>query len=176
MNAFTKEALKPMPKIIENLAEKLSEEAKAQVLEVGYEAMNIRAVAKNCGVGLGTVYNYYPSKDALIASFMLKDWTACLNRVRKKAARGDLDAVLSSLYKELSGFIKRYDKLFSTASAALPAAPPKYHAMLRAQIADIISHFSPDEFTSLFASEAIITWTLEKTPKQKLLALLHKLF
>lgn len=67
-----------MPKIIENLPEKLAEEARRQITESGYSAMTIRSVAKACGVGVGTVYNYYPSKDALVAQFMLEDWKRCI--------------------------------------------------------------------------------------------------
>ena len=52
-----------MPKIIENIREKLLEEAKRQVMEQGYSAMTIRSVASACGVGVGTVYNYFSSKD-----------------------------------------------------------------------------------------------------------------
>ena len=67
-----------MPKIIENIREKLLEEAKRQVMEQGYSAMTIRSVASACGVGVGTVYNYFSSKDMLVASFMLEDWMKCL--------------------------------------------------------------------------------------------------
>ena len=63
-----------MPKIIENLPQRLLEEARKQCEELGYSAMTIRSVAKGCGVGVGTVYNYYPSKDALIAEVVRTDW------------------------------------------------------------------------------------------------------
>ena len=53
-----------MPKIIENLREKLVREAQYQVEERGYSALTIRSVANACGVGVGTVYNYFASKDA----------------------------------------------------------------------------------------------------------------
>ena len=57
-----------MPKIIENLEKRLIAEAKRQIAESGYGATTIRSVAKGCNVGVGTVYNYFPSKDALIAT------------------------------------------------------------------------------------------------------------
>ena len=55
-----------MPKIIENLPERLAEEARRQIEESGFSAMTIRSVAAGCGVGVGTVYNYFPSKEAFI--------------------------------------------------------------------------------------------------------------
>ena len=70
-----------MPKIIENLREKILEEAKHQVRELGYSAMTMRSVAAACGVGTGTVYNYFPSKDILIANFMLDEWMLCVERI-----------------------------------------------------------------------------------------------
>ena len=72
-----------MPKIIENLREKLLEEAKCQVMEQGYAAMTIRSVASACGVGVGTVYNYFSSKDMLVASFLLEDWLECLAGIER---------------------------------------------------------------------------------------------
>ena len=59
-----------MPKIIENLREQLLEETKKQILDRGYANTTIRSVAKACGVGVGTVYNYFESKEMLVASFV----------------------------------------------------------------------------------------------------------
>ena len=63
-----------MPKIIENLRVRLMEEAKRQIAESGYAFMTMRSVAKGCGVGIGTVYNYFASKNALLAAYLLEDW------------------------------------------------------------------------------------------------------
>ena len=40
------------------------------------------SVANGCGIGVGTVYNYFSSKDMLIASFMAEDWLIRLKRMK----------------------------------------------------------------------------------------------
>ena len=70
-----------MPKIIENLENRLLAETEKQIREVGYSTMTVRSVAKACGVGVGTVYNYFASKDALVAGFMLEDWQRCIGAI-----------------------------------------------------------------------------------------------
>ena len=56
-----------MPKIIENVREMLLHEARRQAEAYGYSSVTVRSVAKECGIGTGTVYNYFPSKDMLSA-------------------------------------------------------------------------------------------------------------
>ena len=91
-----------MPKIIENLESRLMEEARKQIEESGYDAVTIRSVAKGCGVGIGTVYNYFPSKDDLLAAFMLADWKVCLaaiNETGENAADGDENAPIAAVFQ-----------------------------------------------------------------------------
>ena len=96
-----------MPKIIANIREKLLEEAKKQVLEQGYAAMSIRSVASACGVGVGTVYNYFESKDILIANFMLEDWFMCKRDIETGCKEADNpEEALRSVYEGMRGFRK----------------------------------------------------------------------
>ena len=71
-----------MPKIIENVREQLLAEAKKQVFEHGYADTTIRSVAGACGLGVGTVYNYFSSKEMLIATFVYEDWKAYLSNMQ----------------------------------------------------------------------------------------------
>ena len=63
-----------MPKILENIREKAVAEAREELLGEGYRAMTIRRVAEQLGIGVGTLYNYFPSKEYLAAAVMLEDW------------------------------------------------------------------------------------------------------
>ena len=47
-----------MPKIIENVKQKLMDETRRQIAECGYDAVTVRSVAKACEIGIGTVYNW----------------------------------------------------------------------------------------------------------------------
>ena len=123
-----------MPKIIENLERRLLEVAKKQLAESGYGAVTIRSVARECGVGVGTVYNYFPSKDALLAAYMLEDWKCCISAIQK-AADGSQDPkpVARCMYEQLQSFAKLHSGIFQDALAVTGFAGSfaRYHSMLR---------------------------------------------
>ena len=97
-----------MPKIIENLPERLAEEARRQIEQSGFSAMTIRSVAKACGVGVGTVYNYFPSKEALVATFMLTDWNNCIAAIQSCADESDtVEPVLKAIHNSLKLFLQQ---------------------------------------------------------------------
>ena len=117
MNTFAKGAI--MPKIIENLESRLIEEAQKQIEEAGYSAVTIRSVAKACGVGVGTVYNYFPSKEALIATHLLEDWYRCVaavQAVNDSACRPE--DVARSIHEQLVSFACRHQAIFRDDTAA----------------------------------------------------------
>ena len=152
-----------MPKIIENLPQRLVEEARRQIEESGFSAMTIRSVAKACGVGVGTVYNYFPSKEALVATFMLTDWNSCIGAIQSCAERsGTLEPVLETMHSNLRLFMEKFDPIFRDAGAAASynSALSKYHSMLRSQLAAPIGKFCRDGFAAEFIAEAMLTWTV----------------
>ena len=167
-----------MPKIIEDLAPRLAAEARRQVLENGYAAMTIRSVAAACHVSAGTVYNYYPSKEALTAAFMLEDWRQCLAVIEAAAeTAAEPQPVLAAIYGEVRRFAALYQTLFRDALAiGVAGFSARYHVMLRDQLAAPLRRFCPDEFTAAFIAEAMLTWTLAGKPLGELETVLNKLF
>ena len=59
-----REALVHMPKKIAELREKMIAYARQALLQEGTPALTVRSTASACGVAVGTVYNYFPSKEA----------------------------------------------------------------------------------------------------------------
>ena len=100
-----------MPKIIDNVREQLLAVAKRQVTERGYAKTTIRSVAGECGLAVGTVYNYFKSKDRLIATFMAEDWKACLVHAKNQTSNNP-EIILKSIYDALIDFISKYQPLF----------------------------------------------------------------
>lgn len=168
-----------MPKIIENLPRRLLEEARRQIEESGYGSLTIRTVAKNCGVGVGTVYNYYRSKDELVAAFMLEDWMVCMNAVRACGETAEAaEPVLRAVHEGLAAFIGQHQAVFrdEDAAVAFSGSIGRYHALLRAQLSEPLRRFCADDFMAEFIAESMLTWTVAGVPFEKLYELVRRLF
>lgn len=174
-----------MPRIIEDAKKMILAEAKRQVLENGYSNMTIRSVAKECGIGNGTIYNYYASKDVLVASFMLEDWMSMLQGVQNKCSTlTEAEEVFTVIYTNLTEYMERYAVLFSD-SAALRSADGVYkerHKQLRTQISDILRSTSmksrklDSDFLPDFAAEALLAWAAEKKEFAEIYMILKELY
>ena len=171
-----------MPKIIENLREKLLDEARKQIKENGYAKTTIRSIAKGCSVGTGTVYNYFPSKDMLIASFMSEDWKECVAKMKASGSK-DPKTLLSLVCESLLSFIKGHSYLIADkdAGASFSSAYSVYHGRMRQQIADILrpmceANGKDDPFFSEFIAESILKWTSEGKSFEEQYSVLKLLF
>lgn len=167
-----------MPKIIENVREQLLSVAKKQIEELGYANTTIRSVAAECGLAVGTVYNYFRSKDMLIASFVLDDWNEYLKRLRGDEFT-DARGALRAIYDALGDFSAKHGTLFSDPDAArvFSAVSSERHKALRSQISEIIRRIcaeDADGFTADFIAEALLTWTVAGKDFDSIFSLLSR--
>ena len=151
-----------MPKIIENLREQILNEAKKQLFEQGYEKTTIRSVAQECGIAVGTVYNYFKSKDILIASLVLEDWNDCIQSIITYP-KEDRRAFLEHIHISLNAFEKKHEKLFKDKEAAKTYNTVFFerHRLLRSQLSQLIKPLTDDAFLSEYVAEALLCWTTE---------------
>jgi AcrR family transcriptional regulator len=168
-----------MPKIIENLKDRLIAEAEKQIEESGYGAVTIRSVAKACGVGVGTVYNYFPSKETLIATHLLVDWKMCVDTITRTAESAtDPKPVLQCVYRQLVDFADRHQAIFrdEAAVAGFAGSFSQYHDRLRSQLAAPLQKFCDDAFTAQFVVESLLTWSMAGKSFDAIYEILKKLF
>ena len=168
-----------MPKIIKNLESKLIAEAQKQILEQGYGAVTIRSVANACGVGVGTVYNYFSSKEELLASYLLEDWNSCITAITAVSRYSDAPApVVRCIYDQLSAYAFRHQAIFrdETAFSAFAASFGRYHTMLRAQLAEPLRKFCGSDFASDFVAESLLAWTMAGKTFDEIYGIIGKLF
>ena len=177
-----------MPKIIENIRERLLEEARKQVMTNGYSSLTIRSAAKACGVSVGTVYNYFSSKDMLVAGFMLKDWKVCLEEIHAEceAEAVTMQQVLTCICKVLADFTSKYTVLFRDKNAGVSFAVNLQgrHKLLRSQIAEPIlkvlerndriygKNLVSLEFLAEFLAENVLTWTVAGRSQEEITGIL----
>ena len=84
------------PRAIETVACIL--EAAAQILEAqGFEAFNTNAVAERAGVSIGSLYQYFPGKDALLIALMRREKERFRDDAHAALAQADGPAALRHL-------------------------------------------------------------------------------
>ena len=168
-----------MPKIIENLESKLIEEAHRQIEQSGYGAFTIRSVAKACGVGIGTVYNYFQSKDDLLASFLLGDWQKCMSAIVSASEQSaSPEPVVHCMFDQLLSYAKRHQAIFrdETATTNFAGSFSRYHGLLRSQLAAPIRKYCGSDFQAEFIAESLLTWSMSGKCFDEIYEILKKLF
>ena len=168
-----------MPKIIENLESKLIEEAQKQIEQSGYGSLTIRSVAKACGVGVGTVYNYFPSKDDLLATYLLSDWQDCMAAIDNTSQRSDSPApVIRCIFDQLLSYAKRHEAIFRDEAAAANFAGSfsRYHGLLRTQLAAPVRKYCSSDFMAEFIAESLLIWSMSGKAFDDLYGMINKLF
>ena len=172
-----------MPKIIENVRENILEEAQKQLHTNGYGKTTIRSIATACNIGVGTVYNYFSSKDALIAAFMLEDWRACTEQMQAMNP-ADFDGFFTGVCVALKGFVDKYEYLFRDPDVTTEFAGSfsARHRQLRERMATIVapaltdgSDAYSDDFLASYVVESILYWVMTDADMEDRLRALRRL-
>jgi AcrR family transcriptional regulator len=91
--------------------EQILEAAMEIAVREGVDHVSIRKLAGACGIGVGSMYNYYPDKEALISAVAEQFWDRILKDQEKVYRNGmGFTLFLEQYYGLLYGRLSRYDK------------------------------------------------------------------
>lgn len=79
----------------------------------GWSAVNIRSVAAACGVSVGSIYNYFDSKAALVGAAVESVWCEIFHRPEDRAVFEDTQACITWLYGRMEYGCKQYPGFFT---------------------------------------------------------------
>lgn len=79
----------------------------------GWSAINIRSVAGACGVSVGSIYNYFPSKSALVGAAVESVWCEIFHRPEDSSVFQDIQACITWLYQRMEYGCKQYPGFFT---------------------------------------------------------------
>lgn len=79
----------------------------------GWPAINIRSVAAACGVSVGSIYNYFDSKAALVSATVESVWCEIFRRPEDEAVFHDTQAYIAWMYEQMGYGCKQYPGFFT---------------------------------------------------------------
>ena len=95
-----------MPKIIDNIEEKIYNSAFELFTHKGYDSVNMKMVAEKSGIAVGTLYNYHDNKKQLYMDVFKNSWEETFEKLNKVLKEKDdsekLKALIEVLYTEIS--------------------------------------------------------------------------
>lgn len=170
-----------MPKIIDAVKEKAIRAAREEIAEQGYEKLTMRGIAARISVSVGTLYHYFPSKEALSAELILEDWLPLRDELKKKVLSCHSgEEVCALLYEKLLGFSLSHQAVFATEKAHAEAGKEEgsFHARLVMELAGWIAgkmDIDPDGAFSTAAAELILLGVRQKKDYASLRLALERL-
>lgn len=99
--------------------EELLKASRALLQRAGWRAVNIRSVAAACGVSVGSIYNYFDSKAALISATVESIWSEIFRSREDEPVFQDTLSCMAWLYERMEYGSKQYPDFFSLHSLAL---------------------------------------------------------
>ena len=83
------------------------------IQQQGWSAINIRSVAAACGVSVGSIYNYFDSKAALVCATVESVWREIFHRPEDSAVFRDTQACIVWMYERMEYGCRQYPGFFT---------------------------------------------------------------
>lgn len=80
----------------------------------GIDQISIRTVAKECGIAVGSIYNYFPAKADLVIAVVEKFWKDIFSPLISSLSTGnDFTGIIHGLYQAADASLGRHQRFFN---------------------------------------------------------------
>ncbi len=93
--------------------EEILKKSRELIQKQGWSAVSIRSVAAACGVSVGSIYNYFDSKAALVGATVESVWCEIFHRPENEAVFQDTQACIIWMYERMEYGCKQYPGFFT---------------------------------------------------------------
>ncbi len=93
--------------------EEILQTSRKLIQQQGWSAVSIRSVAAACSVSVGSIYNYFDSKAALMAATVESIWCEIFHRPKDEAVFQDTLACIVWMYGRMEYGCKQYPAFFT---------------------------------------------------------------
>ena len=96
-----------VPKYLGNVKEEIINTTRIMLEANGYDKLNIRDIAANSNIGIGTFYNYFKSKNEILSEVIRKEWEKTLKSIDNNLDnQGYTINKLMFIYSKINEFMK----------------------------------------------------------------------
>lgn len=125
--------------------------SKAIIEENGVQALNMRTVAEKCGVSVGSVYNYFPSKGDLTIAAIQSVWLEIMHGYRCSNTEGFTENI-QQLFKCVQAGCEKYPSFFNVHSISVAS---QHKSKAKGVMQGYLSHIKAGLIAALNADERV---------------------
>ena len=122
------------------------------VAEKGIKELNMRLVARECHIALGTLYNYYADKDALVLAAVESIWCEIFHANATRNAEVSFPGYVANLYSNIQKGAESYPNFLTGHSLAIASAK---RGEARSIMEQTFSHIRTEMLAALRADPAL---------------------
>lgn len=144
--------------------EEILKASRTLIQQNGWAAVNMRSVAVACGVSVGSIYNYFDSKTALVSAAVESVWNDIFHHPESGDAFQDTLSCIRWMYQQMEYGCKQYPGFFAHHSLVfiqhgMTGGKEKMHEAwqhILSSLCDVLkndSHVREDAFNQQFTPE-----------------------
>lgn len=137
------------------------------IMKYGYNSLNMREVAKHCGVSVGSIYNYFDSKGDLMIATVESIWIEVIDNCMSFKTQEKFDKSVVTLFNSIKMCSDKYSSFFSMHSMGVANVDKdkgrkvmnKYFTVIKENLLDILNNDTSvrdSAFTNYFTKKEFI--------------------